>query len=270
MEGSRTVLHISITPQAFSDGVRTLTCGLPGDLMADPTHRQFWHPLKLMRTMVADVRKEHAADFLLTSFVPAAEGIFRAAGFQRFANVARHVLPLFWLYPLLRRLLHREARPHLTSVPFGDNRLQPLLGRMTSPGTFRAIPSLEYYSTRVPRLEYPAGTWLLAGAPDAPDAMVLVSPKSREEIVLADVLWRDAATPLAGVLSAIARWAARQGHRRLVLMTMEGSRLSREAQRAGFLIRPNPHVMMILPLCEPSLIPPPEKWSFTPFVLTSW
>lgn len=270
LDGSRAALHISVASQPFADGARTLTAGLLGDLMADETHRDFWNPLKLVRKVVSDVRKEHTADFLLTSFVPAAEGVFRAAGFQRFGTMWRHVMPLVWPYHFLRRLQHGEARPQLTAIPFGDDRLSALLGGLTSPPTFRAIPSAEYYTTRIPRLEYPAGTWLLAGAPDAPDAMVLASPKSQDEMIVADVLWRDTTTPLAGVLSALARWAGRQGHRRLALMTMQGSRLANAAKRAGFLVRPNPQVVMILPLCEPATIPPSDQWTFTPFALTSW
>lgn len=269
MEAERAVLHISLSREPFSNGTTSLTCGLPGDLMADETHRQFWHPVKLVRRMVADVRLDRSADFLLTSFVPAAEAIFRAAGFRHFTDVHRHVLPLTWPYPLLRRINHGQRRPRLTQVSPGDIRLPAMFARLKSSNTFRPLPSPEFYSTRMPRNEYPAGEWLLAGDPEDPDAAVLTSRKSREEVAIADVLWRDETTPLAGVVSAVARWARQQGHKRMMMMSIATSPLSRAAVRAGFLVRPQPHTMMVLPITD-AAIPPPDHWTFTPFVLTSW
>lgn len=270
MEGDRAVLHVSLSPEPFSDGTRTIICGLPGDLMADETHRQFWHPVKLVRRMVSDARAQRAADFMLTSYVPAAEGIFRAAGFRHFADVHRHVLPLVWPYLFLRRLLHGERRPALTAMPFDDERISAVLAQLRSSDTFRPVPTRDFYLTRMPRMEYPAGTWLVAGDLRSPDAAVLVSRKSDREVAIADALWRDAAVPLAGMLSSVARWATKQGHRTMTMMTITGSPLSHAAVQAGFFVRPQPHTMMILPLAEAVEIPPPDRWTFTPFVLTSW
>ena len=270
VEDARVVLHISVSPERFTFGPRTFTGGMPGDLMADSTHRQFWHPLKLVRRMVADVKKEGTLDFLLTSFVPAAEGVFRAAGFQRFAPLQRHVMPLTWPYPLARRLLHRERSAPLTAVPFTDERAIAVLGRLTSPDVMRAAPAREYYLTRMPRQEYPAGTWLLAGDPAAPHAMVLVSPMPHRDLAIADAIWRDRTTGLAGVLSGVAAWAARQGHRRVYLTTIPGTRLATDAQRAGFLPRPSEASLMLLPLGDAGTIPPPDAWALTPFALTGW
>jgi hypothetical protein len=238
--------------------------------MADESHRQFWHPVKLVRRMVADARAAGGVDFLLTSFTPAAEGIFRAAGFQRFATLARFVMPLVWPYPVLRRIAHRERRPRLTPLDHADAGMERLWPGLASPGAFRAIPSPQFYRTRMPRQEYPAGTWLLAGDPESPDAAVLVSPKSREELSVADIVWRQPNPPLAGIFSAVARWAARAGHSRLTMMTIDSSGLAAAARRAGFLARQAPHVVMLLSLRESAEIPGPERWAFTPFVLTSW
>lgn len=241
-----------------------------GDLMADEAHRQFWGPIKLVRRMVADVRAAGALDFLLTSFLPAAEGVFRAAGFQRFAPLQRHVMPTMWPYPVLRRLQHGERRPRLRAMPFDDARVDALIARLPSPDAFRPVVSHEYYATRMPRQEYPAGTWLVAGVPEAPDAMVLVSPAMPRGLTIADVLWRDATTPLAGVLSAVGGWAARNGYRRLYLTTLAGSRLAIEARRAGLLPRPDVSHVMLLPLRGKDEIPPPARWALTPFALTGW
>jgi hypothetical protein len=266
---NQVVLHISVAPEPFSDGARTLTCGLPGDLMADENHRDFWGPIKLARRMVADVRKERSADFLLTSYVPAAEGIFKAAGFRPFGSVRRLVLPLVWPYVLFRRLKRGKRLAPLAAIPFVDGREVPLSG-MDSPGCFRPVARTDYFATRMPRIEFPAGTWLVSGKPESPEVVLLVSPKPNGELIIADVLWRHADPDLSGVFVAAARWAERQGYRRLSLTTIDGSRLSLPAKRAGFLLRPGDYGVMMLPICPPDTIPPPEQWSFTPFVLTSW
>lgn len=268
--GDKAVLHIAVTPQQLSDGSRSLTLGLLGDLMADETQRNFWGPLKLARQMVADVRKDRSADLLLTTFVPAAESVFKACGFRPFTAMRRFVLPLQWPYPLLRRLQHGERRPAVTAIPWGDEGVYRLLGDLTSPDTLRPVVSRDYFTTRMPRLAFAAGAWLLAGAPGSPDAVALVAPKPNRELAIADLLWRDVGTPLAGVLSSVARWAARSGYRRVSLTTLPGSRLSVEAQRAGFLMRPDDYALLMLPICAPELIPPHDRWSFTNFVLTSW
>jgi hypothetical protein len=270
VEDARVVLHISISPERFSCGPRGLMGGLPGDLMADSTHRQFWHPLKLVRGMVADVKREGKLDFLLTSFVPAAEAVFRAAGFQRFAPLQRHAIPLVWPYPLARRLLHGEGRAPLTALPFADSRAISALSGLGSPDAMRPVPGAEYYTTRMPRQEYPAGIWLLSGDPAAPDAMVLVSPTPGHDLTIADVVWRTPGVRLAGVLSGVAAWAARKGHRKAYLTTIPGTRLARDAQRAGFLARPSEAAVMLLPLRDPAALPPAEQWALTPFALTGW
>jgi hypothetical protein len=266
----RVVLHISVSLESFTDGTRTLSCGLLADLMADESHRDFWGPIKLARRMVGDLRKDRTADFLLTSYLPVAEGVFRAAGFKPFNTMRRYILPLVWPYPLLRRLQHGESRPQLTALPFEDGRVGEFLAGLNSPGCFRPVTSEAYFTTRMPRLEYPAGTWLLLGERESPDAVVLVSPKAPGEVIIADVLWRDATPRLTGAFSAVARWASREKHRRLTLIAVEGSPVAVAAQRAGFLERPGAYPVMMLPIGPADAIPAPQQWSLTPFALTAW
>ncbi|MGH7678904.1 MAG: hypothetical protein ACRENU_10590 [Gemmatimonadaceae bacterium] len=265
----RAVLHISVALEPFSDGVKTLSAGLLGDLMADETQRDFWGPLKLVRQMVSDVRKQGKPDFLLTSFTANAEGVFKGSGFKLSMSLRHHVMPLIWPYPLLRRLLVRERVPSLTAIPFAAADHTTLLPELTCPGTFRPVPTPAYFTTRMPRESYPEGHWLVAGSPSSAEAAVLVSPINGE-LRIADVLWRDAAMPLAGLLAAVAKWGSRAGHRRLALTAGEGSLMSAAAQRAGFLLRPSSFAVKMLPLVPAESLPPFEKWWFTPFALTAW
>jgi len=270
LAGNQAVLHVSVAPQPLSDGARSITLGLLGDLMADETQRNFWGPLKLVRQMVADIRRDCSVDLLLSTYVPAAESVFKAAGFRPFAPLRRYVMPLVWPYPLLRRLQHREPAPRVTAIPWGDDQLYPMLLDLVSPGALRPVVNRDYFVTRMPRVGFPAGKWLLVGAPELPEAVVLVSPKPNEELLIADVLWRHASPPLAGILSTVAHWAARSGYRRLSLTTIPGSRLATGAKRAGFLLRPVDYALLMLPIRAPELIPPHEEWSLTPFALTAW
>jgi hypothetical protein len=266
---NKAVLHMSVGLERFSDGGISLTAGVLGDLMADPEHRDLWSPIKLVRRAVADVRKDATVDFLLTYYTPAAEAVFRAGGFKPYLTLRRHVFPLVRPYVLLRRLMHRRTLPRLTAVPFSDNAVDAHLLELRSPGAFRPIADRAYFATRMPRVLYPTGTWLLAGDPKTPEAVVLVSPRTPKELVVADVLWRSTKTPLAAIMLAVAGWASRQGHQRLTLTTIESSVLSFAAQHAGFLIRPEKHTVMLLATSS-TAVPAPEQWSFTPFVLTSW
>jgi len=264
------VHHISVSPHAFSGGDRSLVGGLLGDLMADPRERNFWGPVRLVRRMVSDVRANESPDFLLTSHVPAAEIVFRAAGFTHFADLKRHVLPLFLPYVALRHLQHGEPRCQVSAVPFGQEPAETVIRDLRSPGCFRPAAERSYFATRMPRNYYPAGSWLVAGSLEAPDAAVLTSPKSPRELDIADVLWRDDAPSLAALLSSTARWAVRHGYRRLTLTTLEGSRLADAAGRAGFIPRPDPYPLMLLKTNPSAVLPEPREWSLTPFALTTW
>jgi hypothetical protein len=264
------VQHISVTPHPFSDGHRSLAGGLLGDLMADPRERNFWGPVKLVRRMVSDVRAGRATDFLITSYVPAAEVVFRAAGFTHFGDLKRHVLPLFLPYVSLRQLQHGEPRQDVTAVPFGEFPVETFSRHLRSPGTFRPRADENYFATRMPRNQYPAGPWLVAGSLDAPQAAVLTSPRSPRELDVADVFWRDDSPALAALLSATARWAIRHGCSRLTLTALEGSRLAAAAERAGFIPRPDPYPLMLLTTNASVEVPEPAAWSLTPFALTTW
>jgi hypothetical protein len=267
VRAGQVVVHISVSPILFSNAGSPVMGGVLGDLMADPGQRNFWGPVTLVRKMVEDVRGSQWPAFLLTSFVPAAEIVFRAAGFRPFSSLMRYVLPLLGPYLMLRRLQHGDGCPALCAVPFCEAIEPHLCGPVSC---FRPVPHRDFYSTRMPRIQYPAGHWLIAGRPEDPEALVLTSPRSTEELVVADVLWRDESVSLAGVFSSVGRWAAGQGYRRLTLATLENSALARAAHRAGFLCRQDPLPLLLL-LADPSIeIPPSHQWTLTPFALSTW
>ncbi len=267
---AKAVLHISVTPLRFFDGNQALTGGMLADLMADESHRDFWNPIKLVRKMVADVRQQRMADFLFTTTVAAAKGVFRAAGFEQFALIRRYVMPLRWPYPLLRRLQHGQRRPTLTALAFDDSRVPAILQRFRLGGFFRPVPDADYYGTRMPRWSYPAGTWLIEGEPEAPQTLVLVSPTTKSELSVADILARDDSPRLAGVMSAVAKWGASRGFRQMSLSTIEGSRVADLAVRTGFIGRDQAYGFYVLPLNKSAELPPSARWLFTPFVLSAW
>lgn len=270
LSGGQAVLHISVTPQTLTDGERTVRLGLLADLMADETQRNFWGPLKLARRMVADVRADGKTDLLLTTYVPAAESVFKAAGFRPFVAMRRFVMPVFWAYRLLRRLGHRQRVPPVTALPWGREEPYGFLAELPSPGALRPAANRIHFATRMPRLGYPEGQWLLFGDPRQPEALALVSPKPMGELLIADLLWRSGDAPLSGYLAAIAGWAARHGHRRVSLTTIPGSRLAAAGIAAGFLLRPVEYGLLALPIRPLDQIAAPDEWSITPFALTSW
>ncbi len=270
LRGSSAVGHISVTPHSFSNGERPVTAGLLGDLMTDPCERNVWGPVTMVRRMVSDIRAAGTPDFLLTSYVPVAEIVFRAAGLTPFGNLKRHVLPLFPPYVTLRSLQHGEPRCRVSAVPFGEYPVETVLRDLRSPGCFRPVADASYFATRMPRNQYPAGDWLVAGSLTSPDAVVLTSPRSRRELDVADVFWRDESPALAALLSSTARWAAKHGYRRLTLTALEGSRLSAAAERAGFIPRPDPYPLMLLRTNASAELPERHAWSLTPFALTTW
>lgn len=265
----RVVLHISVARHAFTDGSRTLMGGLPADLMADDGHRDFWSPIKLVRRMVADVRTERLADFLLSSYAPAAEPVFRAGGFKQFAMLRRFLMPLVWPYPLVRRLMLSHTLPPLRALPFQSFDGDLAARGVSSPGCFRPIPDASYYATRMPRQAYPLGTWLLAGSEAAPEAAFLISPRGRGEAEVVDVVWRGSSTPLEALFAAAAHWAASAGHSRMGITINGDSRVASAVRRAGFIQRPGEY--RVLALTIPGIaLPSVEAWCLTPFILTAW
>ena len=89
------VMHISVSPMAFKGAGVELTAGVLGDLLVSEGHRDFWAPVRLLRTLIADLKRAGNIDFLFTTTVADAEPVFKAGGFKPYGSLRRFVMPTF-------------------------------------------------------------------------------------------------------------------------------------------------------------------------------
>lgn len=267
----RVVMHISVSPVAFGDGHRTLTGGILSDLMVDPAHRDFWAPLRMLRTVVADVKREGQIDFLLTTTIPDAASLFKAGGFKPFDRLRRFVLPLLAPYLGFARLragaTRRAAVPRLLDA----SALPALLPTLDSEGAWRPLPCAEFYATRIPRSDYADGTWLAMNGEEGKSAgWALLSRHSAwPEVAVADGFWSDGPAGLVDLVQASARWARVAGFPKLSVSTFGGSRVAQEFRRAGFFSR-DYGVPVLLQQVGAGAPPPVEDWFLTGLALSTW
>ena len=264
--GDQAVMHISVSPIEFSNGVRTLRGGVMGDLMVEEAQRDFWAPVRLLRQVVADLKKDGSIDFLLTTTTSDAEAVFRAAGFKTYGDLQRHVLPLNRAYLGLARLRARAARVRPARVEM----IAPAPGPAVTAGDmWRPVPSERFYRTRVEREEFEDATWLeMKGSRNGAGVgfAMLSKHHSQPEIGFADAFWGGGAD-LPAVALAAGRWAARAGYPKMCVSTLAESRLSAELKRAGFFPRAVRSVMLVQKIRE---VPPVEDLFLTGFSLSSW
>lgn len=269
MSGEQAVMHISVTPLRFTDGARTLTCGVLGDLMVDESHRDFWAPVRLLRRMVSDLKRAGEVDFLFTTTVADAQPVFKAGGFKPFGTLRRYVLPLARPYlgvaRLRGRVAHRRAIPSASHLP--DN------GVLTFQGGshWRLKADAEYYDTRIPRAEFTDGTWLAVGGSNGgAGGWALLSRNGKlPEMALADAFWSEEGVRLGEVVHAAGRWARAQRYNKLTLTTIAESHVARQLERAGWFARDVRSTLLIQQLGK--VAPPPvEQWFLPGFALSSW
>ena len=261
------VMHVSVSPIPFRDGGRTLTAGIMGDLLVAGDQRDFWAPLRLLRTVVADLKRSGGVDFLITTTTPDAESVFRGAGFKTYGQLRRFVLPLHAPYLALARVRARARRlvPTETTEPthLGESSLR-------SSGLWRPIATSDYYGTRFGREEFMDGTWIAAGPKgEEPIGHVLLCRHAAEpaEIELADAFWSEPQSRLSEIALTGARWARRRGLRKLVTTALAESRACGELLRAGFLARAVRSQLLVQPLRE---APPVEDVFLSGLPLSSW
>jgi hypothetical protein len=270
--GDQVVMHISVSPQSFGDGTRTMMGGLLGDLMADAAYRDFWSPLRLLRTMVADLKREGRLEFLLTTSIRLSESLFKAGGFRVIGRFRRFVFPLWAPYVRASRLWTRARARVITPASLDDLEFVRLLPSLRSGGLWRAHACSDFYATRIPRVGYADGVWLRVrngGAATQPAWGLVCRHSTWPELRLPDAYWRGDTPSLADIVLAAARWGRAQGMRKLATTTLAESRLAAQLRGAGFVPRSYAAAVMLQNL-GPRDPPPVTDWFLTEFVGTAW
>jgi len=269
--GDRVMMHISVSPRVFTNGTRTLRAGILGDLMVDESQRDFWAPLRLLRTVMADVKRAGQVDFVLTTMNPASRSLFKAGGFKPMGQLRRYVFPLFGPYLAVARL-RSGAKPCVASpVELGAPEFAARLPGLGSAGLWRAQATPEYYGARIPRQDYADGMWLrVGGSEPAGQGWGLVCRHStRPELALADAYWTPQGAGPGAIALAAARWG--RGHRfsKLVMSTLDQGGVAGQLKRAGFIARPNVMTVLVQSVSQVEF-PPVQDWFLTAFVFSTW
>ena len=262
------VLHISVTPMLFTDGARTVQGGIMGDLMVDEPHRDFWNPVGLLRTVVADLKKGGEIRFLLTTTTSDAEPVFKAGGFKPFARIRRYVMPLY--RPYLAYAGVRAKSFGMRATREGEGDVHPSSVEVLRSGTrFRPAPSVGFYDTRLGRGHFSDVNWVrVANGGGRTGAALLSRSTIQPEIGIADAFWDEGRPNLRDVTLAASRWARRQGDRRLAMSTLAESRADAELRGAGFLARGFRSSLLLQNLGAD--LPPVDDWFMTGFPLSGW
>jgi hypothetical protein len=260
-------MHICVTPVRFTGAGRTLVGGVLSDLMVEDTHRDFWAPVRLLRKMIADVKRAGEIDFLLTTTTTEAETVFKAGGFKPFGTLRRYVLPLNAFYLAAARL--RAGVKRTKAQPMVFERPEDTEPALADP-TWRPLGSAQFYQSRIPRLEYTDGKWVaVTNGKAAAGYALLARVAEQDELSLADAFWQSQGVRLGEVVHAAARWGRTQGFRKLTLGTVHESRIAAELQRCGFFPR---DVRSLLLIHQTGQNPPPaaEDWFLSGFALSGW
>ncbi len=267
------VMHMAVFPRVFRSRSLTMRAGLVGDLMVDAPLRNFWAPLSLFRTAVADIRQEGVFDFLYTDPIPVSTGIVKAVGFVPLGQLCRHVLPLNGVYLLLGRL--RAPGPQLVAdrLPGTEpDRVVSLLEALQPGAALRAVRTLEIYGARLGEEGVGRADWRVLSPPagsGSPVGLVLLTSAPRRRLVVLDVLWADRQVEPEAVLLAVAR-AVRRDYRTLQLTTLARSRVAEAAGRVGFVSRPDAQPVVVCALRDELRLPPLRDWYLNSVDGSAW
>lgn len=266
----RAVMHISVNPTRFVAGDASVVGGVLGDLMVDEAHRDFWAPVRLVRTMVSDLRRDAHIRFLFTTATQEAGTVFKAGGFKPFGAIRRFVSPTYLPYTLLSRIRAGVLGRARRNFPLNDSEITALLPGLRSGTYWRPSTDGGYFATRIPRFGFADGTWVTTGSRKLGTVgWSLVSRHGTlSEATLADAFWTDRGKGLPEAAIAAAVQARRDGFSSISVTVLEGARTARELKRAGFIPRPPLGELLLNPLHEapPSL----DDWFLTGFFLSSW
>lgn len=265
----RVVMHVSVAPMRFHSGEHSIRGGVLGDLMVDEAHRDFWGPVRLVRTMVGALKREGAMRFLFTTATKEAETVFKAGGFKPFGQLRRYVIPTFAPYLAFRRMLALLPRRVRRYVPLSDpmDSVFPSLG---SPPYWRPEITATYIGTRIPRSGYADGTWVTLTDRRGEEIGRALSSRHAvlREATLADAFWMPDSGGLPEVALAAAGHARSRGLRTLSVTILDGSAVARDLKKAGFFPRPPFGELLMNSLHEQPA--PANDWLLTGFVLSGW
>jgi hypothetical protein len=270
MDG-KAMMHVAVSPLRFVGAGLSLQAGLLGDLMVDQSQRDFWAPVRLLRRMVADVKRAGETDFLISTTVHEAESVFKAGGFKPLGKMRRYILPAYWPYLAYTRLRGRlrVARP----VPgnFEGYRSTEMSSGTAAASWLRPETNADFYDTRIPRAEFSDANWIGVEQKNMGTAGWALLSKNTilNEFGVADVFWNEPALGVRDVLHAAARWTRKQGHNKLTFSMLDVSEPARELERAGFLARDHAAAVVFQPISKIEL-PSPGKWFLPSFTMSSW
>ena len=267
------VSHISVTPVEFGNGEYTLRGGILGDLQIAEGHRDFWTPVRLLRTMVADIKRQEEIDFLLTTTTDEAEGIFKAGGFKVFGQLRRFVLPLFGPYVLWSRVRAGARSPLADQLPLGADEVGQLLPTLTSNGAWRPLASPGFYATRVPKDGFVDGTWVTyadrTGNRNAKRWALVGHHESRPESAVSDAFWDGDEAGLGEVLFAAARWSKDERCTRMSISILDDTVAARELVRCGFFPR-SIRSRVLLQRIRGGELPGLKNWFLPGLAMSGW
>jgi hypothetical protein len=266
------VMHIAVSPLRFAGCGLSLQAGVLGDLMVDETQRDFWAPVRLLRRMVADLKKMGEIDFLLSTSIYQAESVFKAGGFKPLGIMRRYILPAYLPYLAFSRVRGRVKRR-----AFRTGNLQEWESRKLSSATahgpyLRPETHTRFYNTRIPRVEFADANWISVGAKqNQTEGWALVSRNNQlpSELGVADLFWEQGQLDMAEVLHGAARWTRKQGFKKLTFSLLGESEAAQRLEKIGFVARDRAAAVIVQPINKIEL-PPAEKWFLPGFTMSSW
>lgn len=267
----KAMMHVAVSPLRFVGGGLSLQAGLLGDLMVDESQRDFWAPVRLLRRMVADVKRAGETDFLISTTVHEAESVFKAGGFKPLGKMRRYLLPAYWPYLAYARFRGRVRAARPAVGDFEQYSATEMSSATSAASWLRPETNADFYNTRIPRGEFSDANWIAAQAKNAGTAgWALLSRNTYlNEMGVADVFWSEESLRTSDVLHAAARWTRKQGYNKLTFSMLDVSEVGKELERAGFLARDHAAAVVVQPISKVQL-PPPEKWFLPSFTMSSW
>lgn len=265
----RIVMHISVNRMEFHTQDRSVIGGVLGDLMVDEAHRDFWAPVRLVRTMVSALKRENEIRFLFTTATKEAETVFKAGGFKPFGQLRRYVIPTFKPYVAFSRLRARIPR-RVRSQSLGDDANLPRGFPALSGDFWRARVDSTYVASRIPRSGYLDGTWVILAERRGTELGCALSSRHTHlpEGTLADALWTERSRGLSEMALAAANHAGSRGLRTFSITMLDSKVVHRDLKKAGFFPRPALGDLLVNALHE--MPAPADDWFLTGFVLSGW